>query len=83
MNRRFQIIISHRPASNEANVALRASPLARLKLALVGLLLAAITIGVLIVALALGFIITAILAIVLVLLVLGAILRTTVQRARQ
>lgn len=83
MNRRFQIIISNRPASNEANTALRASPLARLKLALLGLLLGAIAIGVLIVALALGFIIAAILAIVLVLLIMGAILKTTIQRARQ
>ncbi len=79
---RIQIVVSHKPTSREPGGAPGRTPLARLKLLLGGLLLAAVAIGILIAALILGSIFAAALWVALVVVVVGVILKAALRRAR-
>lgn len=79
VNRRLHIVISRPPASGEKEAGPRLTPLARLKLVLGGLLLAAIAAGVLIVALTLGLIIVAVLWIFLTAVIVSLMLKRAVR----
>jgi hypothetical protein len=79
MNRRFQISISHRPLSHQADASSQSGPFGRLRLLLSALLFAGISVGILVVAFVLGSIIAAVLWIALVIAVVGVIFQATLR----
>ena len=83
MNRRLQIVISHRTAPHEPGSAQPTHPVSRLKTFVVGLGLAVISVAILIAGLILGSVLAAVLCILLMGAIVILVLKVAIRRARQ